>query len=373
LNYSAGSSTDYDLFHALLSHGASVRIVGPLKNVPGPFETAYRRLHTHITRRKFAKYSVAFLKQNEQEISAAIKEYCPDVIFSYFAAPLVNVRTRIPIVYAIDTTLIGSQSNWPLFSSIEYLRMLNWERKVIRKSAAIITWSKWSADILEKNYNVVRDKIAYFPIPASLPTKSFPERFVIEKEELIPLKLLLVGRDYRRKGIDIAIQMINLLNENGVTAHLRIVGWDGSDTDTVRYCGLYDKSDKTQLEEYIDHYRWAHFLIHPARFEAAGIVPSEAAAFGVPTITNAAGGLATTVKDRVSGVVLPGQSDAQGYFEILQYYIKHPDEYMQLRRSTRQRYEQELNWDITGRKIFEIIENVVVAKSKKELPEQTGK
>jgi tRNA-splicing ligase RtcB len=100
------------------------------------------------------------------------------------------------------------------------------------------------------------------------------------------------------------------------------------------------------------NYAWANFLIHPARFEAAGIVPAEAAAFGVPTITNDIGGLGTTVEHGVSGVVLPRLSLAEAYVNTFIEYLSNPDRYQQLCISTRQRYENELNWEVVSKRVY---------------------
>ncbi|MCE5207921.1 MAG: glycosyltransferase, partial [Chloroflexi bacterium] len=105
------------------------------------------------------------------------------------------------------------------------------------------------------------------------------------------------------------------------------------------------------------------FLIHPARFEAAGIVPAEAAAFGVPTITNNVGGLATTVADRVSGVVLPKHSPAESYVRVLKEYCDNPVAYHLLCETTRQRYETELNWDVVSKKLYRICLDACSLKS----------
>ena len=90
--------------------------------------------------------------------------------------------------------------------------------------------------------------------------------------------------------------------------------------------GLYRKTITEELAGYVANYQWANFLIHPARFEAAGIVPGEAAAFGVPTITNAAGGLATTVADGISGVVLSKGSPPKAYVDVVLRYGGHGDD-----------------------------------------------
>jgi glycosyltransferase involved in cell wall biosynthesis len=356
LDHNAGSGTDYDLCQAFLAHGVDVEIVGPFVDQPSLLERAYHSyIHPFFTKRGGVKYSSAFIRTTGRQVSQAAAEIHPDVIFAYFSAPLVNCKAQAPIVYMLDTTLKGYNDQRPFFSRVEYWRMLNWERKVVRKSTRLITWSQWSAQILHDDYRVPWEKICFLPRTAALPAGSVPTQITIDRPDFSTLKLLLVGRDYERKGIDIAIRLVELLNQAGTTAELHIVGLKGEDTLTVKYYGPYKKTVADELEAYVGHYRWAHFLIHPARFEAAGIVPGEAAAFGVPTITNAAGGLATTVKDCVSGVVLPRNSPAEEYLKAIRIYLEHPDEYMSLRRSTRARFEQELNWDAAGKKIYEVV------------------
>jgi glycosyltransferase involved in cell wall biosynthesis len=140
----------------------------------------------------------------------------------------------------------------------------------------------------------------------------------------------------------------------GYKTLLRIVGLDGENTETIKFMGLYNKTIPEQLKDYVANYEWANFLIHPARFEAAGIVPSEAAAFGVPTITNNVGGLGTTVADGVSGIVLPRLSPPEEYVKALIHYIEHPEYYIKLFKTTRERYQKELNWRVVSKKVYDL-------------------
>jgi glycosyltransferase involved in cell wall biosynthesis len=119
------------------------------------------------------------------------------------------------------------------------------------------------------------------------------------------------------------------------------------------------KNDPKELEQYADLYRRAQLLIHPAYFEPAGIVPGEAAAFGAPTITNDTGGLATTVKDGISGIVLPRGSPAAAYVARIKELIANPEAYYQLCRTARQRYELELNWQVRGNWLGDLLREVV--------------
>jgi glycosyltransferase involved in cell wall biosynthesis len=174
----------------------------------------------------------------------------------------------------------------------------------------------------------------------------------------------LVGRDYKRKGIPIAIDVTKQLNENGIPTELTICGLTGDPDGPVRFAGLFRKSIPEELKQYADLYRQAHLLIHPALFEAAGIVPAEAAAFGVPTITNDVGGLATSVAHDISGIVLPGHSPAPAYVEAITGLFRNPEGYRRLSVGARHRYESEQNWEVAGKRVMKILEEVVAEHTK---------
>lgn len=360
LKHSDGSGTDYDIYQTFLEHGLEVSIVGPFNYPPTRIERIFGRLQRLVSKYRPAKYSRSYLQQSAREVESAIEKYQPDIMFSFFSAPLVKANFNVPLVYMLDTTLIGQQAQWPIFSKLATAQMLRSERRVIRKSKKVITLSKWSAEILEKDYNVPCEDLTYFPIPASIPIAAVPNQIEIEKSMSEGVNILLVGRDFRRKGVDIAVEVVRLLNEKGIPSVLRIVGLQGKNTQQVEYMGSYNKTLPDQLKGYLDQYRWAHFLIHPARFEAAGIVPGEAAAFGAPTLTNASGGLATTVEDGVSGVVLPKGKPAEAYVEVVAEYYNDPESYFKLRRTTRTRYDQELNWRRAGDKIVGVLRQAFV-------------
>ena len=355
----AGSGSDYQFYQALLRMGAAVRIIGPFHDDPSLVEKAYRKIHSLITTRRYAKFSNHFLHTSRQATELEIRNYKPDVIFSRNIAPLVLCKTSIPIIYRFDTTLIGSHEQWPIFSEVEYQRMLRWEKRVLQKTSLAVTHSEWSAQILAERYHFPAQKTLVFPNPASLPEPFYPGPIQTSQKITLPLHLLLVGKESYRKGVDIAIQVAERLNQQGITTELHIVGQEGKDQDPVSYRGYFDKTNAVQQEAYLDQYRWAHLLIHPARFEAAGIVPAEAAIFGVPTITTCAGGLATTVKNNVSGIVLPQNSPPDLYVYTIKELLNNPGIYSALCQSTRERYEKELNWAAAGKRLQQAIEKLI--------------
>lgn len=176
----------------------------------------------------------------------------------------------------------------------------------------------------------------------------------------------MVGRDYHRKGVDIALDVVELLNEMGQAAEMTVCGLSGPQSRYVKFVGPYRKSLPNELSEYVTLYRSAHILLHPARFEAAGIVPSEAAAFATPTVTNETGGLGTTVKNGVSGIVLSGGSQATDYANAIVGLISDRERYYSLCETTRARYEAELNWGVGGACVAGLLREMVSDSGRKK-------
>jgi len=359
LKHDEGSGEDYNLYHAFIDNGFEVKIVGPLQETVGLPERVFRRVHCLLSKKRHAKYSMALLHDAAAAVAKVSKEFNPDVLFSHNLSAFVRLKTSLPIVYLMDAPLMGTEAQWPLFSRFEYRRMLGWEKIVLDKAARIITRSHWAMDYLTKEYGLPADKIVLVQAASSLPDRVIPADSATAVVDLSTLHLLLVGRVRDLKGIDTAIEVVGLLNRAGVKTTLRIVGLEGENRENVEFMGSFRKSDESELNAYAEQYRWAHFLIHPARYDSAPIVTAEAAAFGVPTISNAVGGIATTVQHGVSGVVLPALSPAEEYARIIRHYIEHPQAYLDLRRSTRERYKRELNWKTVGESISHIIRQVV--------------
>lgn len=359
-DHNAGSGKDYELYHGLKQNGADVVLAGPFPFSQTLIERIYRKFHSKLFKRRPLKYPESFLKIAARIVTEMIKTHNPDVIFSKYLPILAKVKTDLPIVVLSDTTLAGSHREWPIFSQLAYQIQLNAEKKAYSMASRIIVHSQWSVNDLVKVYKQPGEKVFMTPCPASIPDNIIPSS--IHSKDLVPLKLLLVGREYQRKGIDIAIEVTNQLNRLGHKTLLRIVGLNGESTETIQFMGLYNKTIPEQLQEYVSNYEWANFLIHPARFEAAGIVPSEAAGFGVPTITNDVGGLGTTVSDGISGIVLPKLSPPDKHVESLIHYLNHPDEYQQLCKTTRERYENELNWGVVSKKVYDLCLEAASAK-----------
>lgn len=360
------SGVDFQVYQVLLKNGCDVKIVSPIFSPPFLLERVVRKI-LKVVKKKYIKYDWSLAWKASRKLNSFAKVENADVIFTLFPPSLVFYSGKTPVVYGVDTTFRGWQKEIGDLDSWAFKISVLQERIALKKCSRIITYSDWSKDDLVNFYGVPEDKIDIIVMPSSLPDSVIPSYIDIQNDRKLelPLHLLLVGRNFTGKGVEIAIETVALLNSHNIPAELVVCGTSGLPSPYTRFVGPYKKGDPKELIEYAAWYQWAHLLIHPSLFEGAGIVPSEAAAFGVPTVTNAVGALPTTVKNGVSGIVLPKKSPAETYFEAIKSLLENPEKYYELCASSRKRYEQELNWDVAGQKFIGTL--IRAASEKKQL------
>jgi glycosyltransferase involved in cell wall biosynthesis len=362
-NPDLASGVDYNFYSAFVREGAEVRVVGPFPQPGWLIDRALNRFYRAFVRKRYLKWNLQITRLSAMALNKAEGEWHPDIVFSLFPPPLAFYHGQAPCVFNTDTTLQGMQENGVDFGRLPLAFLIWQERRAVRKSALTITFSEWCKNKLVASHQIGPERLFVQPMPSALPPEAVPTRDeFVPKKMGNPIRLLLVGRDYKRKGIPIAIEVAKQLNERGIPAELTICGLTGEPDGPVRYAGLFRKSVPEELGRYADLYRRAHLLIHPALFEAAGIVPAEAAAFGAPTITNDVGGLATSVAHGVSGIVLPGHSPAEAYVETIVRLVQKPDEYARLSKGARKRYEEEQNWQVAGRQVMKRLEEAAASR-----------
>lgn len=356
------SGSDYGAYHMLKKQpGVEVFLVGPMEDNPNFIEKVITKLYRSFFDKRLIKYYPSSLREIGKVVNQAITDIQPDVIFSKYSAPIVHAKIDRPFVYMCNSTVKWTKEIWPDFSKLGFKIMEKWEAKSIRACDRLITFSDASADVIVNEYKKDPAQVRVFPIPAYIPEEILPPQGAIHKAIGQTLNLLLVGKRYHLRGVDIAEEVTNLLNQRGISTELRVVGMEGEDQTHIKFMGVYNKEHQNDLYAYFDFFNWAALLIHPSRFHSAGIVISEAAGFGVPTITNAAGGLATSVQHDRTGLVLPENSPPSAYADAITALVNDQMRYQRYCASARERFNEELNWERAGEHLFEIILEVLQA------------
>jgi glycosyltransferase involved in cell wall biosynthesis len=154
------------------------------------------------------------------------------------------------------------------------------------------------------------------------------------------------------------LQAVALARQKGVPVEIDIVGPARAPAklpDYARFHGMLVKRvqrDKAALDRLM---RRSHILFVPSRAENFGMIFSEGAAFGIPSLSTAVGGITSVVRSGLSGWSLPVEADAEAYAEILSNCYKDPEGYRRLARTTREFYDKNLTWDAFGRRLVEIL------------------
>ena len=129
--------------------------------------------------------------------------------------------------------------------------------------------------------------------------------------------VLYLGRLQRYKRVDLIIQAVGRLRDQGVNARLIVAGRGDAQEDLERLVADLDLTGRVEFPGFVSEERkrelfrrsWIHALTSPN--EGWGISNMEAAACGTPTVASDSPGLRDSVRDGATGFLSPhGDIDA---------------------------------------------------------------
>jgi len=346
------------IYRVLCEAGVDLELLGPPVRPSWLLERLVHRVYRRLTGRRYLRFHLSQASRASAALTAAAADLRPDVVVTMFPAALWRYGAPAPAVYRVDTTYAALARDYPEYGYSALMSGLasRFQARACRRSALLVTHSDWSRGCLEREYGIPREKIRVFPNTGGLPPEALRGTKGSDRKLSPPLRLLLVGLDARRKGLDVAVEAVRILNESGIETRLTVCGLRGEDTAFVRFVGPLDKGVPEELELYSGLYQKSHLLLHPARFDPSPMVVAEAAAFGVPAVTHAVGGLPAAVEDGRTGIVLAAQSSAEAYARAVTDLLAEPDRYRRLCRGARERYDQELSWNRFGENLLAVLE-----------------
>jgi UDP-glucose:(heptosyl)LPS alpha-1,3-glucosyltransferase len=157
---------------------------------------------------------------------------------------------------------------------------------------AVIPNSRLTADALLQYYPGTGRRMAAAIYPGVGDIASRPERQVQEDGGVIGF----IGREWKRKGLDTAVQIIARLRRQRPKLEFLVAG---PDADEVRHL-FRDWRGGYRLLGAIDSksfYAGLDLLLHPARQEPYGMVIAEARAAGTPVLVSDHCGIAPEIED----------------------------------------------------------------------------
>lgn len=350
-NKKVWSGTHYSIYKQL-------SIIGDV-TILGPYHPKIRLFIAKLINQLFLKvfdkrysyrHSVFISKSYANYFNKKLKEKNYD----YIVAPagsteIAQLNTTIPIIYISDGTFAGCLNYHESLKNLtkKSVKEGNFiEQQAIQKSKFVIVSSEWAAASVMNDYNTEPEKVKVIPFGANF--DHLPAKDNLTFSAPTQWKILFVGVYWENKGGEIAYNAFNWLLDNGYDVTMTILGCIPPKEFThpkITVIPFIDKNDAKGQEELHTIYKQHHFLILPTRFDCTPIVINEASAFGMPCLIANTGGVAGHLKENVNGFLIDYGDKGNGYAEKMAYFIEHPQEYVELRKTTRGLYDEFLNWE----------------------------
>jgi D-inositol-3-phosphate glycosyltransferase len=293
----------------------------------------------------------------------------------------------VPIVHMFHTLVLMKNRVAQMPEDVEGGYRLDGERRVLKAADRIIAATPAELAQLQWLYQADVSKVVVVPPGVNL-CRFYP----IPKDEAAEYigvppcgrMLLFVGRIEPLKGLDVLIEAIGIIRQQGILEQnpfcLVIIGGEPDATsekmsaemarvqalrmeygieDLVAFLG---KRSQDTLPYY---YSAAEAVVVPSQYESFGMVALEAMACGTPVVASQVGGLAYLVQDGVTGFTVP-VDDPRALAEHLTTLLSDPMLRQRMGEQARQA-AQEYAWSRVVSRLIDVysdIKNVELARTK---------
>ncbi len=324
-----------------------------IKKLPG-FVRIYGGIMALLLKKRYRLknsliYSIGTSNKIQNDIKKRGQHY--DYLFFFNCIQLLAYfnKTNFPeskVIYYSDATFQLGLKYYPDLANL--LRFNIWEghkidKKAYKKADLLLFSSEWAANSARDTYGATT-QIKILRYGANLPDFSKPHR-VFDKA----IKLLIVGVDWHRKGIDIAIDVHKHLLKLGYASQLTVIGLKNypKEIEAISNVHLHtfiDKSTTAGILKLKEEFEKANYFIFPTLADCTPIVLAEAMMFGLPIIARNTGGISSMISDGFNGFLIGKEGGAKEFADAI-VSIHNPDTYNNFSSNSRQSYEKQFNWN----------------------------
>lgn len=242
--------------HAQPSSGVTVHAIGEVR--PKPRWVASLRFRARVARWVADQGRADWLIHSHERTTV-------HHVTSFHGPPFATVRDR------------------PLWKrlSLRIVAQLHQERRELDVARAIVPVSSVVSDQLAAYYPEQRAKLTAPIAPGVRPGTTRPPRAVPATGGVVGF----VGKEWRRKGLELAASAVKRLRQTRPDAELWVIG---PEPDEVRhlFTGWTGGHRLLGWRDGTEHLADMDVLVHPARAEPFGMVITEALAAGVPAVVS---------------------------------------------------------------------------------------
>lgn len=314
-------------------------------------------IHTKYVAKDFAR-----------SIDSTLMQVC-DVLLAPGTPYVAYLNTDKPIVVFSDATFACLYNYYPSCSNFFHFNILDGnaiEKRALQNATYIVFSSNWAKHSAEYDYLIDNAKISVVKFGANVDEKDISplvDRFSRVTDGL--LDVLFLGVEWERKGGDIAVETVRILNEQGISARLHIVGIRNLDSniESLPYIdnhGFLNKNNPTEYKEIVRLLNSTHILLLPTVAECSSIAFVEASNFGLPIFTYDTGGVSDYVLNHENGVCLPLSATPSDFASVIMFSIEN-DLLSKMSSNGIDICNSVLNWNNWGKEMLNIL-NAVIKK-----------
>jgi glycosyltransferase involved in cell wall biosynthesis len=305
----------------------------------------------------------AYAAQVERRLSSL---QC-DFVFSPGTIPVVDLKKGHPVVFWTGATFAAMVNFYPDYSSFSQRAIragMDLDTRALERASVAFYASEWASRSAVEDHGADPAKVEVVPYGANMPI-SYNRSDVIDLIARRPADsccLLFVGVDWLRKGGDRAVEVARILNKRGLPTELHVVGSaPGPATELPRWVhlhGFLDKSTEAGVAKLRKLFEASHFLIHPVKAEAFGVVFCEAAGHGTISLASRVGGIPSAVREGLTGTLFDVDAPSEDYADSIWRLMADRSRYENEALAAFDEYQRNLNWEVQAQRVRARLEKV---------------
>ena len=284
-----------------------------------------------------------------------------DVIFiPTYINDFAFLNIKQPIIYLNDANVAQLINYYPYYSGLGYFSKKETkflEKKALLNASAIVYSSDWAADYAIKNYGIEKEKIHVLKFGANI---TIPEIIHFDKK-MDDFTFLFLAVDWERKRGNLAYKALKILFEKGYPIKMKIIGCNPNvKEEWIKIIPFLNKNNPVEFKQLQEYLSTSHFLFVPTKADCTPIAFCEAAGYGLPVISTNTGGVNAHVEPGYNGILLPEEAFVEDYALAIENIINNPEAIHNMTINARKKYDNELNWEMWGKNMNQILQNLQI-------------
>lgn len=263
-----------------------------------------------------------------------------DEIFSHYPLLPPPGRRRLATYYYIDATLEQSFRDYGVAAQVgKRIRAstLRREKEQYERARFVVGMASWAARSVTDDYGIDPSKVKVILPGANIEDDVADAVCAMrpEKDERPfgdgPVRLGFIGKDWRRKGLTVLLDVADDLKKRGISCEIIVLGHTKETLpshEALRPQGFIDKNNDNQRFARLVH--TFHFGCLMSRVEALGISTLEALRLGVPVFGTRVGGIVDAISP-CCGFLVDFDRAAEETADTIEALYRAPERYEALR------------------------------------------